>query len=61
MKQTKTRWITENDDILFEETIFECELPRKEEQVIWHRGFFEITSILRNFDENRIDVTLKQL
>jgi len=61
MKKTLTEWIDEDNNVIFKETILECELPRKGEFVIWMKMHFEITSIERNFDQKKNVVMLKRL
>lgn len=61
MKKTKVNWINDNDDLYFSETIYECELPRIGEHIIYMKMYLVITHIERNFDEQKINITLKQL
>ncbi len=60
MKKTRVNWINDNDEIYFSEVIFECELPRIGESVIYMKGYFIITHIERNFDEKLINITIQQ-
>lgn len=60
LKQTLTEWQNENNDLLFQETIYECELPRIGEKVKYGYAMFEITDLERNFDEQKITITVRQ-
>lgn len=60
MKKTKVMWKNQNNEILFNEVIFECELPRINEHVIYLGFYCTITDIERNFDKNEIEIILRQ-
>lgn len=61
MKKTRVNWINDNNDIYFSEVIYECDLPRINENIIYLRMSFIISHIERNFDKQEINITLKQL
>jgi len=61
LKQTVCEWINLNDEVIFKETIYECELPKRKDQVIYCKKFYTVTSILRNFDEKKIQITIEQI
>jgi hypothetical protein len=61
MKQTVCEWINLNEDVIFKEKLYECELPRKGDKVIYCRKYYTVTSILRNFDEKKIEITIEQI
>ena len=60
LKQTICEYINLNDEIIFRETIYECELPRRRDNIIYCKKFYTVTSVLRNFDEKKAQVTIEQ-
>ncbi len=61
MKLTLCQWINLNDEVIFQEILFECDLPRRKDNIIYCKKFYIVTSILRNFDENKIQITIEQI
>lgn len=61
MKNINVEWYIHNEQLLFKETILECELPRMGEHVIYMNYRFKIHLITRNFDNQIVSITLKKI
>ncbi len=50
MKQTKSTWKKENGDILFQEQLFDCELPPVKRLIMYNGRDYEVKSVKQVFN-----------
>lgn len=50
-KTTTAFWQNENDEVLFKEDLFMCDVPPKNTYFTWLNIQYEVTGIIHNFDD----------
>lgn len=62
MKKVLVRYLNEKDEVLMQETILRFDIPPIGTQIQWMKIMWEVDGIpFEDWDNKRVDVTLKQL